>query len=185
MKKQYKILSAAFLSLIVVLLLSACSSESEKYEELNLKNAPDEQSDSVHVIAMNGDKLEYILDAKHYSRYHKKKKVKADTIRVQTFNELGEKESVLIAEHADVDENKDIMIARRNVVIEAESGTLYCNYLQWDRRTDRIYARGKVILQRESNVINGHELRTDINLFKIEMVQVSAQGKINEENVDF
>ncbi len=185
MRKQYRILSAVFLSITALLIITACSDDSENFQNLNMNNAPDEQSDSVHVVAMNGDKLEYILDAKHYSRYHKKKKVLADTIRVQTFDENGVEESVLTAEHADVDENRDIMIARRNVKIVADSGTLFCNYLQWDRKTDRIYARGKVVLQRGQNTINGYELKTDINLFKIEMVKVSAQGKVNEENVDF
>ncbi len=185
MRRLYRILSAVFLSVTALLIITACSDDSEKFQNLNMNNAPDEQSDSVHVVAMNGDKLEYILDAKHYKRYHKKKKVLADTIRVQTFDENGMKESVLTAEHADVDENKDIMIARRNVKIEAKSGTLYCSYMQWNRKTDAIYARGKVVLQREHNTINGYELKTDINLFKIEMIKVSAQGKVNEEDVDF
>ena len=177
-------------SLIILILISlffliSCSFDESDFSDLSMKNLPDEISDSVRIVATNFNKTDYILDAVHIERFYDSKITKADTIFVQTFDINGQLKSTLYSDKADMDEISNILVAESNVKIESDNGTLLTQYLTWDRSTDKIYAKGKVTIIRNENVLKGYELYTDINLDKLDLINVTAEGKLDNESLNW
>ncbi|MCD4651212.1 MAG: LPS export ABC transporter periplasmic protein LptC [Candidatus Cloacimonetes bacterium] len=178
----------AFLLILLLgsflLLLFACGApENQPMGTIDL-GLPDEQSDSVRVTSMNGELIEYILEAVHIDRWYDKKLVLADTIKITTFNDDGTVKSVITCDKARMDEVSNILIGRHNVRIKSENGLLKSTFMTWDRSTEEIVAKGQVILIRDGTTLTGYELKTDVDLEKIEMINVSAEGLLDEEDVD-
>ena len=69
--------------------------------------------------------------------------------------------------------------------MKSENGILKTPYLIWNRNTDEIYAKNGVVLERKDNIIRGSEMETDINLNNIKMLKVSAEGKLNEKDINW
>ncbi|MBN1326988.1 MAG: LPS export ABC transporter periplasmic protein LptC [Candidatus Cloacimonetes bacterium] len=173
------------LSLLLLISLSACQSElppSDDPEEFDL---PDEQADSVRIVATKGNKTDYILIARHVDKYYDKKYITAQDVTVETFNPDGSIRSVLTCDHAEMDEIKNLLIANGNVVITSDNGVLRTPDLFWNRNNDEIRALNGVELERDENTLWGEAMRTDIELNQIEIVKVSALGKIDEEDFDW
>ena len=109
----------------------------------------------------------------------------ADTVFIKTFKPDGNIKSTISCQKAEMDEKKNQLIGTGNVVVKSENGILKTPYLIWNRNTDEIYAKNGVVLERKDNIIRGSEMETDINLNNIKMLKVSAEGKLNEKDINW
>ena len=167
------------------ILISACSKseiEIDRSEDLNL---PDEEADSVYIVATNNNFIEYELTASHIDKYYDENYVLADTIFMKSYNIDGSLKSTLSCNRAKIDDVANLLIGEGNVVITSDNGILRTPYIIWDRNTDSVRAMNGVTLIRESHTLFGEQLKTDIYLKYIEITKVSAEGKIDEETIDW
>jgi LPS export ABC transporter protein LptC len=172
-------------SILLLLLLLSCREE-PVIENINFaENIPDEQADSLVIFAYNGSVLDYQLRAQHLDKFYDMQITLADTVYIETYDAEGLVSSSLYCDKAELDETKNLLTGYGNVVIQSENGILKTPYIIWDRNTDIVTAKKGVILIRDGNILKGEELKTDINLNEIEMIKVSAEGTLDERDIDW
>lgn len=175
-----------FLTIIVFIsFLVSCTFSEESFSGKKDSKLPDEEADSVKIISMTKDIIDYELEATHIDRFYKKKLTLADSIFITTFNPDGSIKSTLSSDKAEMDEAKNILTAIDNVIVKSENGIMKTPFLIWNKNTDEFYAKNGVTLIREDNVLQGQEMKTDGNLERIEIIKVSAEGKIDESEIDW
>jgi LPS export ABC transporter protein LptC len=173
-----------FCALVSVSLLFACQPKPVHYTKAPA-GLPDEQSDSVRVVAMTGNKVDYILEADHTDRFYEKKVLYAKKVRVVQYNDKDSTYSTLTCDRAEMDEVGNILTAIGDVVIVSDNGKMRTEKLVWYRDTDSLYAEGKVMVLRGEDVLEGFELRTDINLDHVSLTNVTATGVLDAKKMDF
>ena len=177
---------SSFLTIFLIISSLFCCTFSEiRVSSKKNTGLPDEEGDSVKIISMTKDIIDYELTAPHIDRFYKKKLTFADSIFLTTYNPDGSIKSTLASDKAEMDEAKNILTAIDNVVVETENGIMKTPFLIWNKNTDELHAKKEVILIREDNVLRGLEMKTDGNLERIEIIKVSAEGKIDENEIDW
>ena len=146
---------------------------------------PDEQADSIKIISTTKDVTDYELTAVHYYKYYSTKQTFADTVFVTFFNVDGSVKSTLKCNQAEVDDAKNTLTGIGDVVVVSENGTMKAPLMVLDRNTNILFAKNGVILIREDNVLKGEEMESNLDLDRVEITKVSAEGKINEDEVSW
>ncbi len=176
-------LTALWLSSLIGVLLIGCGGE----EPATFERQPgvaDEQSDSVRIVSMKNNTVEYILNARHIQRFYNSRTLDADTVRVESFDENGHLRSVLTGREAVMDEVKNLLTAQGNVIIvNDENDSLKTEHLVWNRNTDEIYAKGKVTIIRGENIFHGHNMQTGTSFRELRSVNVEGSGKVDKEDL--
>lgn len=187
MKQYWKTLSPILkiVNVIFIICIFSCDLSEESIRRRSKRKIPDEQIDSVKIVASKKDIIEWELDAVHIDRFYKTKEVLADTVFVKVFDPDGTIRSTLECDKAEMDETENLLICRGNVIVESRNGILKTPYLIWNRNSDELFAKEGVTLIRGENTIWGKEMKTDINLDKIKILEVSAEGIIREEEIDW
>lgn len=92
----------------------------------------------------------------------------------------------LMAEFVSWDQNRDFIIARGDVEIHKldRNAVVYTDFVQIDRRDDKLEASGKVVLVQNGNTTRGYRLKSDLGFNRIEMINASAEGQIKGEEID-
>jgi LPS export ABC transporter protein LptC len=171
-------------SALAAICFTGCSSQEEAVAFLpqSQPDIPDEVSDSVHIRQMNLNKLDFDLWALRVNRWEAKHLTIAQQVKIQSYNPDGSLKSTLVADSARVDEINNFIIGKGHVRVDSENGIMKAPYAKWDRNSDELFAQGNVVVIRGENTLYGSELKTDIRLDRIEILEVSAQGTINEED---
>jgi LPS export ABC transporter protein LptC len=168
----------------VLSLLFACGKPPAQQEYVLPQDLPDQQIDSVRIITTNNNHIEQIITAVHIDQFTDKKLTLADTVLVKNLAADSTVTSTLYCDEAEIDDTRNFMIAKGNVVVNSDNGKLLTPYLVWNRNTDEVFAQNGVTLIREKNTLRGSELKTDINLDKIKIFKVSAEGKLDEQQTE-
>jgi LPS export ABC transporter protein LptC len=173
-----------WLIFVALSLFFGCGKPPAQQEYITTKDLPDQQIDSVRIITTNNNITEQIITDVHIDQFSEKKLTLADTVFVKNLAEDSTVTSTLACDKAEIDDARNFMIAKGNVVVNSKNGKLLTPYLVWNRNTDEIFAQNGVTLIRAKNTLRGSELKTDINLDKIKIFKVSAEGKLDEEQTD-
>ncbi|MCD6176315.1 MAG: LPS export ABC transporter periplasmic protein LptC [Candidatus Cloacimonetes bacterium] len=173
------------LSLSSLLFLFSCSRNEEVSNMPISGKIPDEQADSIKIISTNKDVIDYELTAVHYYKYYSTKQTFADTVFVTFFNIDGSVKSTLKCNKAELDDAKNTLTGIGDVVVVSENGTMKAPLIELDRNTNTLYAKNGVILIREDNVLKGEEMESNLDLDRVEITKVSAEGKLNEDEVSW
>jgi LPS export ABC transporter protein LptC len=170
-----------------ILILMLCGCEEEAMPEMlsSSKNIPDEQSDSVKVITMNGEIISMEMHARHIDRYYKRKETLIDSLYLQNFNEDGSLKSTLTCKNAIINETRNEITCIGDVVVISDNGRLEAPKLVWDRDSNKVQAEEGVTLLRGDDVLWGERMRTDLELNNIEIIKVSASGTVKSGNVEW
>jgi LPS export ABC transporter protein LptC len=171
--------------ILLALLLVSCQGAPDIDEVDFSENLPDEQADSIMIYAYTDSVLDYKLNAFHIDKFYDLQLTIADTVYIETFNPDSSVRSTLYCDKAELDESRNILTGLGNVMIKSENGILKTSYIIWDRNSDSVLAKNGVTVIRDDNILRGEELKTDINLDEIEMVKVSAEGKLDEVDIDW
>ncbi len=141
----------------------------------------DEQSDSVRIVSMKNNTVEYILNARHIQRFYNSRLLDADTVRVESYDENGALRSVLTSRKAIMDDVKNELTAEGNVIIvNDENDSLKTEHLVWDRNTDAIFASGEVTIIRGENIFHGQNMQTDTSFRELRSINVTGSGRIEK-----
>ncbi len=169
----------------LILLFFACT-QAEDMSYLPIEDKmPDEQADSIKVIATTDDVIDYELTAVHMYKYYETKQTFADTVFIIFYNPDATIKSTLSCDKAEVDDAKNILTGIGNVIVKSENGTMKAPYMILNRNTEQIFAKQGVTMIREGNVLHGAEMKTDIYLDRVEIISVSAEGKLDEKDIDW
>jgi LPS export ABC transporter protein LptC len=184
MKSVYKNF-LIILSLSSLLILFSCTGNEEDYDMPINGKMPDEQADSVKIISITKDVIDYELTAVHSYKYYSTKQTFADTVFVTFLNVDGSVKSTLKCNKAEVNDAKNTLTGIGDVVVVSENGTMKAPLIVLDRNTNTLYAKNGVILIREENVLKGEKMESNLDLDRVEITKVSAEGKLNEDEVNW
>lgn len=136
--------------MIVTITLLACSREQPPGVDNAVKteDLPDQEGWNSVVVATNNGRLEAKVRYGHMLRFSKNKVAKFDQgIKVDFFDETGEKTSTLTAERGILNEKTNDVSAMGNVVVVSDTGvTLHTEELSFDQRKQKIISRVDVMV---------------------------------------
>lgn len=173
------------LSLSSLLFLISCIEKDNASNMPISGTIPDEQADSIRIISTSKNVIDYELTAVHFYKYYSTKQTFADTVFVTFFNENGSIKSTLKCNKAEVNDAKNTLTGIGNVIVISENGTLKAPLIILDRNTNILYAKNGVTLIREDNVLIGEEMESNLDLDRVEITKVSAEGKLNEDEINW
>ena len=125
------------------------------------------------------------LYAKRIQRFYEHHFFIADSVNIFSYNKDGVFSYSITCDSAYVDQKENIFTAMGRVVVVNPDGNLKTNLLKWNRSDDKLTAPGDVVLVHQDNIIIGTSLETNLNFDFIKLKEVSAEGSIDEENIDF
>lgn len=175
------------LSLLPIVIVTAFSvscdlTERQYFESVALDYA-EEQSEDVVIYEIVGEFIEREIRASRIERYYDDKKIEATTVHIIDYNPDKSIKMTLDADHLSIDEVRNIYTALDNVVINHENAILLTDKMIWNQNTDEIFAPDDVTIIRGENILQGFELRTDIEFSSLELSRVTAEGKLDDEEL--
>ncbi|MFO7659942.1 MAG: LPS export ABC transporter periplasmic protein LptC [Candidatus Cloacimonadaceae bacterium] len=174
------------LLLLLTILLSGCGKSvlDQTTPALN-RSLPDETSRDVTLYSYKADKVDYILTASRIERFYSNQRLHAWQVKIVSYDDKMRITSTLAADTAYVDEARNFVQAMGNVVLESSNGTIKSQHINWDRNVDEIYTDQLVTLIREGKTLRGYDLRTNSLISYAELTTVSAEGKIQGDEIDW
>jgi len=180
MKKLLKTLLIISSLASFILAVTGCEEVEEQTFEKIDGEYPDRWADSLLVVQTKGEFTQYEMFAVHMDTYSSKKLTLADTVTIKVFDKEGLLQTTLTCDKARINDARNTFTGIGNVIVDSENGNLKTEYLKWYRATDELEAKDGVEVTRGTNILWGEEMKTDINLDRIEITKVSAEGKIDE-----
>ena len=170
----------AILILGLSLLLTSCSTE-ERQAGVQPEGLPDQiLENSVVVFTVNGIRTT-VVKSKYIEKYISLDLTKAAGLYVDFYDKAGEHTSVLVADSGDIQEKKQLMEVRSNVVVTTDKGIkLETNSLRWDPNTAKIVTDDFVKITRGQDVVTGQGMESDQELKNIK-IKKNVSGEI--ENI--
>ena len=169
------------------LLLSSCSNDLEKVQEISIQNQasfPVETIKECEIIYSDSAQVKILLNATLMNRYNDEEPYIEfkDGLKVQFFDDKGKKESELNADYAIIDEN-DLMLAEKNVIVRNVNGDiLETEKLSWDKLKEEIYTKDNVKITTENEVIFGEGLVSNQNFSKYTIEKIKGTITINQDD---
>lgn len=142
-----------------------------------------EITDSLIVYNSSQDKIGWILKADLLKKLTDENRLNFKKIKLEIFNQNGVVTSTIYADSAEVDDNKNMIIAKGNIKVFSQEGDLFGNTLTWDRNKDKIYSDEWIKIIKDGNTIWGERLRTDSNFEHVVIQKASAEGEISESQI--
>jgi len=174
-----------YLYLLLVILILSCSPKDEVQVMPIEGKIPDEEADSIMVVATTNDRIDYEMTAVHMYKYYDTKQTFVDTVFVTFFNEDGTIKSTLRSDKAEVDDAANTITGIGNVVVVSDNGTMKAPYAILNRNTEQILAQKGVTMIRGENTLYGEEMTSDMRLDRVEITKVSAEGTLEDEELDW
>lgn len=178
------LLKSILISLLVItaIIFAGCETSSELPQAEMDRNAPDENSKGVELKKYNGNKLEYLLQARSITRYYEDQRTIADSVYIMTVEEDTGIVSTVICDTTIIDDRSNIIKGIGNVVFKyGDLRRIETNLALWDRTSDRITCPGEVDYWDENTYLNGYNLITNSKLEMTKMEKVSGQGVADEK----
>ncbi len=169
-----------------MLFLSACKQSvlDQTSPALN-RSLPDETSENVSIYEYKDNKIDYLLTASRIERFYETRRLNAWKVKITTYDIKKRIINTITADTTFVDEARNLVQARGNVVFQTPNGTIKSKLINWDRNVDEIYTPEKVLLIRNGDVLQGDNLRTNSALSFVELNAVSAEGTITQDEIDW
>jgi LPS export ABC transporter protein LptC len=175
-----RIRAIAALGVLVGAALAGCRDQAETPPPLAEPTRP--PSEGIRGVSLSSYRVgdtRWILRADTASVYRDKKRVEAEVVRVD-FYEEDEHVSVLTADTGILIQTTDDLEARGNVqVVTDEGAVLETEVLFWDHGQSRIHTEAFVKVTRGENVLTGIGLEADPGLDRIDLKR-EIRGTIRE-----
>lgn len=176
----------AKLSLLFILLLSVSCKPRMKLDmqtPVMDRNLPDETSVKVRITELEGDKVDYILEADRIERFYDRKILNGWKVSIKAYDIAGNIRTSITADTTIVDDARNLIFASGNVVLNSNNGSILTRRIIWDRNVDEITAPDRVVLNRNGSVLKGTNLRTNATISFAELSSVEAEGLFQDEEV--
>jgi len=168
-------------AILAVLLLTLSCSQDQTGTTVQPEGMPDQiLENSVIIFTVNGIKST-VVKAKYIEKYLAQDLTKAAELYVDFFDSEGKHTSVLVADSGDIQERKQLMEVRGQVVVTTDKGVkLETKRLRWDPNTAKIITDDFVKITRGQDVVTGYGMESDQELKRIK-IKKNVSGEI--ENI--
>ncbi|MCK4956262.1 MAG: LPS export ABC transporter periplasmic protein LptC [Candidatus Cloacimonetes bacterium] len=145
----------------------------------------DQEARNIIVSSTIDGVLEYKMKANYMEKFIKKNITYIDTVEITSYRKDGSIEIILTCNRAELDEVNNVFVGTGDVVVTSDNAILKTPYLRWDRLTDKFLAKNGVTILREGSILQGEEMRSDALMNTIEITKVSAEGTLDEKDIDW
>jgi LPS export ABC transporter protein LptC len=137
---------------------------------------PDQEVGDFTLTETDQGRVEWKLYARSAAVYQSRNTVVARSVRVDFFDEKGNRSSTLTAREGELNQIQRDMIARGDVQIQTTEGTrMSTDHLRFLNRSQKIVTDAFVRIERAGNVLTGYGFESDPDLHHFEFVhQVRA-----------
>ena len=153
-------------ALILIILVTGCTTQSDTDEVLTDKVYPDQESwDSQIILTKEGVKRA-VINSKHLRKFGNRSEILMDEgVDVDFFDIYESHLSHLKSQNAKVNERTNDLFAKGNVVVVSDSGvTLYTEELYWDHKKEKIVTDLAMMLVTDQDTLYGIGFESDSDL---------------------
>lgn len=126
---------------------------------------PDQEARDFSLTESSEGRKNWTLYATYAAMYNAKNLVDARTVRIEFFNQKGERFSTLVADEGRVYQQTNDLEARGHVRVTTESGiTMETDSLRWQNASGKIVSDGFVKVTRKHDVVTGYGFVSDPSL---------------------
>lgn len=154
-------------TLIAVLFvaLAGCGGEPRQSSMPTPEELPDQEVSDFVATETDQGRIEWKMYARSAATYRARNTIVARGVRIDFFDEQGERSSTLSADSGEMNDLNHDMTARGNVVIQATEGTrMTTDLLHFVNRTQRIVTESFVRVERRGDVLTGYGFESDPDL---------------------
>jgi len=180
-----RVASVACFGLLLVLLIGCGKSVLDTETPVMDRSQPNETSYNIKLSEFKDEHLDYIIEAQKMERFTDRRMLYGYGVTLTSYDRNKQVSSVIKADTTIVDDARNIIFASGRASFFSPGGGLKTDRIAWDRNVDEITAMGKVTLTRDGSVLWGKNLRTNSKLSFAEMEAVSAEGIVNEKDIDW
>ncbi len=142
--------------LLLLMMLFSCTNDPKLVQDfVRGKEQPIEQIKEAEILHTENGKIKVKIVANKIERFQNQHPglIFSEGMEVYFYNDSSNLQSVLMANHASIDENKKIMVAKNNVVLtNNDDKILETEELIWDESKNKIYT------DKEVKIITGKEV---------------------------
>jgi LPS export ABC transporter protein LptC len=126
---------------------------------------PDQEARDFSLTESSEGRKNWTLWASYAAMYNDRSLVDARTVRIEFFNEKGERFSTLIADEGRVYQQTNDLYARGHVRVTTETGIkMETDSLRWQNAAGKIVSDGFVKVTRQHDVVTGYGFESDPSL---------------------
>lgn len=174
----------ALLLLAAALATGGCSQRRPAGPAGTQAELPDQEINDFALTETDAGKPLWKLNARHAAEFNSRNVITAQTVRVDFFDDLGKRSSVLTAREGEINGRTRDMLARGHVVLETTEGTkLSTEELRFLNREQKIIVPDDqlVRVQRVNDVLTGYGFESDPDLNHYEFkrsVQATVRSRV-------
>jgi LPS export ABC transporter protein LptC len=126
---------------------------------------PDQEARDFSLTESSEGRKNWTLWASYAAMYNDRNLVDARTVRIEFFNQKGERFSTLVADEGRVYQQTNDLEARGHVRVTTETGiTMETDSLRWQNTAGKIVSDGFVKVTRQHDVVTGYGFVSDPSL---------------------
>ena len=148
-----------------------------------IEEYPDQESWNATMYFTKDGKRRAILEAGYIAKYSTKNiTLLKEGLQVDFFDSEGNHKSKLTSEEGKVFDNKQDMVAIKNVIVISDNGNhLYCEELHWKNEEQKIVSNVPVMITTDKDTLYGDSMISDPDLHNYEITNAhgSSQQKIS------
>jgi LPS export ABC transporter protein LptC len=177
------------LLLAAAILAGGCSQRRPAGPAGTTAELPDQEINDFALTETDAGKPLWKLNARHAAEFSSRNVISAQTLRVDFFDDLGKRSSVLTAREGEINGRTRDMVARGHVVLETTEGTkLSTEELRFLNREQKILVPDDqlVRVQRVNDVLTGYGFESDPDLNHYEFkrsVKATVRSRVPIEEV--
>ena len=161
--------------ILFFLVFLSCTNDPKVVQEfVSGKELPIEQLKEAELIQTENGNIKVKIVANTINRFQNSQPelIFSDNLVVTFYTDLSKVQSILKAENASIDEQKKIMIASNNVILESDDKKLETEELVWDEVSTKIYTDKKVKITTGKEVIFGEGFTSNPDFTEYSIVKI-------------
>lgn len=153
--------------LFLLVFVIGCETEELKRSGESRQGRPDAESWDATVTLTNEGVKRAVIRSGHLEKYNQRQYILLNqNVDADFFNEEEIYTTNLKSEIAEVEEDRDYLIAIGNVIVVSDSGvTLFTDTLSWDNVKERVFTEGSVVfITEQQDTLYGIGFESDVEL---------------------
>lgn len=166
--------------IIIALISTGCSDlEDTKITDSEAIDYPDSESWNAQMSFTKHGKRRAVLSAGYVAKFSKKQiTLLKENVRVDFFDDDGNRKSYLTSKEGKVFDNTKNMVATGNVIVISRNGThLYTEELHWENTSERIVSNLPVMITTDEDTLYGDTFTSDPDLINYEITNTRGTSK--------
>ena len=166
--------------LLFFLVFLSCTNDPKVVQEfVSGKELPIEQIKEAELIQTENGNIKVKIVANTINRFQNSQPelMFSNNLVVTFYTDASKVQSILKAEKASIDEQKKIMIASNNVILEGDDKKLETEELVWDEMSNKLYTEKKVKITTGDEIIFGEGFTSNPDFTEYSIVKI--HGSLN------